>query len=311
MDNYCIAIFKSNELQEEESCIKKFFRQKLWLFRREDKSHWFETLELSDDLSINLIRIPYSMEKYKELKDKSKARILKDVKQICFEKGAKYCILPYKTQEDNEDEGFYKNCNNGKILFKALLVNIINKICSMRNLDINSIEITIINGDDNTELLQIVKLLSSFTKFITIITKDMCIKNEVEEIFYETGTSICISEDFSNIKRADIIINLGDAENFKYFITKKTVVLNYGKATDFNKKTWVINDIRVSLPLNIISKVDNSLWELYNVNEISEMLVLHKAGYSAIGDGVKNDPDYISKLADVFDKDGYKLDGLE
>jgi hypothetical protein len=280
-------------------------------FKGVDKSDWFETLEISDELNINLIRIPYSIEKYRDLKDKNKERILKDVMKICCEKGVKYCILPYKMQGNIENEGFYKNCSNGKILFKALLLNIINKVCSMRNFDINSIEIIIINGYDNTELLQIVKLLSSFIKFITIITKDMCIKNEVEEIFYETGTSICMSEDYSNLKRADIIINLGDIEECKNITREKTVILNYGKTADFYKKFWVINDIRVSLPSNIVSKVDDRLWELYKVNEIAEILVLHKAGYPVIGDGITSDSKYISKLAAVFDNDGYELDGLE
>ena len=120
-----------------------------------------------------------------------------------------------------------------------------------------------------------------------------------------------MSEDYSNLKRADIIINLGDIEECKNITREKTVILNYGKTADFYKKFWVINDIRVSLPSNIVSKVDDRLWELYKVNEIAEILVLHKAGYPVIGDGITSDSKYISKLAAVFDNDGYELDGLE
>jgi len=126
MNNYSIAIFKNNDFPEEKSSIKMFFRQKMLRFKGVDKSDWFETLEISDELNINLIRIPYSIEKYRDLKDKNKERILKDVMKICCEKGVKYCILPYKMQGNIENEGFYKNCSNGKILFKALLLNIIN-----------------------------------------------------------------------------------------------------------------------------------------------------------------------------------------
>ncbi|KNY27152.1 hypothetical protein [Pseudobacteroides cellulosolvens] len=312
MDNYCIAVFKNNDLPGQKSCIKNFFQQILLRFKEMDKTDWFETLEITSELIINLIRMPYTMEEYRELNDKKREMVLRDAMEICRAKGVKHCILPFKIQEDIESEGFYKKCFNGKILYRVLLANIINKICYIKDLDINSIEISIISGNDKAELLQIVKLLSSFIKFVTIITKDMCINKEVEEIFYETGTSIGISGDYSNtLKRADIIINLGDAEEFKCFIKEKVVVLNYGKAADFYKKVWVINDIKVELPLNVAFMLDDSLLKLYKVNEIAEILVMHKAGYPIIDEGYRCDLDFIAKVAAIFDNDGYELEGFE
>ena len=312
MDNYCIAVFKNNDLQAQKSRIKKFFQQILLRFKDTGKADWSETLEITGEIVIHLIRIPYSMEEYRELNDKKRQMILRDAMEICRSKGVKHCILPFKIQEDIESEGFYKKCWDGKILYRALLVNIINRVCYIKDLDINSIEIAIINGNDNAELLQIVKLISSFIKFVTIITKDMSINKEIEEIFYETGTSIGVSGDYSNtLKRADLIINLGDAEEFNCFIKEKVVVLNYGKAADFYKKVWVINDIKVELPLSVAFKLDESLLELYKVNEIAEMLIMNKVGYPMVDEGCKFDLDFIAKMTEVFDNDGYELEGFE
>lgn len=311
MDNYSIAVFKNDNPQEGKS-IKNIFIKMIRRIKRQDKPNWFQRLELCDGLIINIIKIPYSIEKYRSLNIRKREKVLKDAMEIGVANGVRYSILPFATEGDMGVDSFYKRSYNGQILYRALLISIINKICAIKKMDANSIDITIIHGNDKIELINVVRLISSFTKFITIITNDECIKKDTEEIYYETGTSIVVSGDYSNaLKRADIVINLGDAEVFKSFLREKSILLNYGKAAEVYKKVWVINDIKVSLPPCIVSNLDESLLELYNVNELAEIFILSKSGLINIEDGVKGDLSIISKVESVFKMDGYILEGFE
>ncbi|HEY9059060.1 MAG TPA: hypothetical protein VIO64_00940 [Pseudobacteroides sp.] len=311
MDNYSIAVFKNDNLQEEKS-IKNAFLKMIKKFRGHDKPNWFQKVELCDGLIINLIKIPYSIEKYRSLNLKKREKVLRGAMEIGCANGVKYSILPFASEGDMGGENFYKRTYSGQILYRALLTSIINKICTTKKLDASSIDITIIHGNDKRELMSVVKLLSSFIKFITIITRDECIKKDTEEIYYETGTSIVVSGDYSNaLKRSDIVINMGDIEEFKCFLREKSIILNYGRTADVYKKVWVINDIKVSLPPSITSNLDESLLEMYKVNELAEIFILSKAGLINIGDGEKCDLDFINKVESVFKKDGYTLEGFE
>jgi hypothetical protein len=312
MDNYSITVFKSDDLHTEKSSIKNAFQKIFKRLKGSDKSNWFEKLKLTDDLIINLIKIPYSLEKYRSFNNKKREKILRDAMEIGCANGVKYSILPFTAEGGIGIESFYKRSYNGQILFRSLLSSIINKICTIQKLDINSIDIAIVHGNDKIELMGIVKLLSSFIKFITIITKDTCIKKDIDEIYYETGTSIGISGDYINaLKQADIIINLGDEEDFKCFLRKKAVLLNYGKGADAYKKVWAVNDIKIGLPLDIVSNLDESLLELYKLNELAEIFILYKTGGLGIGDGYKGNLDFINKVEAVFKKCGYTLEGFE
>jgi hypothetical protein len=209
-----IAFVTFQESQTVENNKAGFLAEFLqWIFKTKKKlniNKEIEEINLFDNESISVISIPltYSI---KEFKDKKEA-IEKKIIAICNSHKVDKCIVPVSIAEDLSRESELFQSFSGMLLFKSLILLLIEEICKRRESTINEMDISIVQGDSAEELITFVKILSPHIRYLTLITSlDKEIEDELNSLYIDTGLAVGINSDLNrSIRNKDIIVNLGN-----------------------------------------------------------------------------------------------------
>jgi len=309
MSDFALVIYEQQDIIPAQQ--KSFVGRLLSALKRTKYDCICKKIDFYENVSVYVIKLPWSLGRILSL---NKNKINAMINGKCRENGITECLVPRELSEVLSIDGFTRGSSRKEILYKLLILNILKEIYSMKNIEISSVDVAIISGNNNEELLCIVRLLSALFKYITIISSNReSIDSEINKIYVDSGLSIGVTSDYrSGLKSADLIINLGDSNEhiFNSKINPKALILNYGKL-DINKilaENTLIKGIEIALPHNIDSKIDKEIYQYYDKAEISLTILDHRFLNSDILNpfniGISR------KVSKQFEKDGWKISGF-
>ncbi|NLI59011.1 MAG: hypothetical protein GX387_10950 [Clostridium sp.] len=314
MTNLGLIIFSDEE--ENKKGLKRIYLKIKRFFSSTFITVPIKKIQINEELNIHFIKIKYTLKEVNEFKNFKINRLKKNIYKYSVENSLNKCILPVLAPASLECGICIKNPFSGYFIYTALLFNILEIIADKKDMNIKEFEIGIIQGDDNKLLYSYVKLLSPFVKFITIITnKKKYVQEEIDEIYDETGLSIRLTEDIeSGLEGVDIIINLGDFNNFKKCkkIKSHAIVINYGifKPEEIIFNNIIINSILIKFDNSIESILDKNIISCFTRLELASIIFCHKRDFCTNVN--KNNVDNIteSSIYSQFLKSGYKITAL-
>jgi hypothetical protein len=322
MSDFAVVVYSKKVAGQVEYRRLLLLLKKLWIFiknilSKEKPNITLETIELYEDVKINIITLPYTLEELKELKSTKIKGITENINNICNSVKAAECIFPKSMEKIQITNSDTRNSDRCRRLYKALVKESINRLYLERNAEINALEVVIVQGDNNHELLTIINIILPLFKYITVLSSDRAsLNDETGRIYSETGISIILSNDFRHgLKNADFIINLSN-DNEKIFngnVNRKAIILNYGRM-DFAKVTTesiFITGINFELPQEVISKIKNNIYEFYKKHELVELIVLNKFENCCKCDYPNIDNVLVESISKEFRRCGFKISSFK
>lgn len=289
------------------SVIKKAFRNKKLECR-------LDVADLYEDTKAVLITLPYRPEALAGLSSFKASKILKQINNIKKRYNVASVIVPDKLSKVKWLEDCGCSAFDGKRLYKALVVGILDGISSKRNIKTGDLNIAVICGGSVEEPVSMAKLLSPHVKYLAVVTDG---KEEIEEeldgIFRETGLSISVTKDYrSGLKDADVVINFGESREFVFNskINTKAVIVNYGKL-DLGRifcENIIINGIEVRIPDDVSFALPKNIREYFTSAQLAEILIGHRLQEKLVD--CRRPERVMEDMARQFAKDGYEIIGL-
>ncbi|HHW30325.1 MAG TPA: hypothetical protein GXX20_01420 [Clostridiaceae bacterium] len=328
MDRIAFIVFKEEEADNDKTDNSKARNFKPWFLRilmqkifrivnKTKNSREIKIVDLFDDENINILSVLLPFE-IKDLEKKAET-IKNKISGICSTNKIDKCIIPIGSAEKFIDEGNYLfQAFSGKILFKSLLVLIIEEICRRKEMMINEADISIVHGNNAGELITFTRILSPYIRYLTLVTGfSNEIEDEIDKLYAESGLAISITSDINRgIKNKDIVINLGSMErkNLDSKINQNAWIINYG-SQDINKsnsKNIIINGIKINLTENIKRKTEDikNMNLLYESSHIAEALIYYKLQKYEAGLSFQDDNELYDNMAREFIRMGFKIEGL-
>jgi len=318
MSKLSVIVFsqESHSNSKKKAFPSAVFKKLTLLLKRNNNDNFIKEYQLYEDLTMNVIELPYNLE---ELAQKEGGRAARLISRLCEKNGLERCVLPGKMNNikeicelDKPKIIMYK----GEILFRALIEQILRKLAGRNKENFYNCEVVIIEGNSRDELFAYVRCLLPLVKYLNIFTRSRKgIEDEVNNIYEESGLSIgIISDSLHAFKDADIIINLGDltAITYRPRIKKGTLVINYGNINNLviPDDCVVINGIDVSLPISLASKIPKNVSCSFNKLEIAEMIICSRLRLEA--DIMQNIPGYnlMADISSEFNTQGYSISGF-
>jgi len=292
------------------------FKKFTQLFKGNKDDDLIKEYQLYEDLTVNLIELPYNLE---ELMQKEGGRAARLITRLCEKNGLERCVISGKLNNIKEICGLDKPkliMYKGDILFRALIEQILTNLAGGNKENLYSCEVVIIEGNSRDELFAFVRCLLPMVKYLNIFTRSRIgIEDEVNNIYEESGLSIgIISDSLQAFKDADIIINLGDLTSITYRprIKKGALVINYGNIDNLAipDGSIVINGIDVKLPVSLLSKIPQNMSCSFSNLEIAEMIICGRLGLE--NEIIQNSPGYdlMLNISSEFDSQGYSISGF-
>lgn len=232
-------------------------------------------IRLYDERSLIVVKLPYSIEELKGMV-RNKANCFID--RVCTDFSIREPIIPLEIR-DALGRGNSEPCGyGGKVLFKSLLVDILEEICSARSIKISDIDIVLASEAICPELYTYLSLLSPLVKYVTIITRDRnAVEEDINRIFEDTGLSIGVTTDFkSGLRNGDIIINLcGLRECANLRLKNGAVLINLEgmKIKGVTGQNTVINGVEISLPHKLVHEIGRETLDFFSTEEIAEAIL--------------------------------------
>jgi hypothetical protein len=319
MTKFALLTIKDQEESSKSSMnfLKRLLQQAYRTIKRPRLYRYIKEIDFDADTGFNLISLSlqYSIRDFENKGEK----LFKAITSFLESHKIDICVVPSDLSNyiPKDQDIFY--CFSGEIVFKSLLVLIIKEICNRNYININDMDIAIVQGDKREELLIFARILSSYIRYLTLITnEDCCIEDEISNIYAESGLSIGVTSDIKGgIKNKNFIINLGNLKSYhldlKYDVN--TWIINYGDE-EINKsicKNTIINGVEVSLPKNINSKIVG----IENINKsYSKLQIIEAYLYLKLNKG--NTPwfnvdsiNIYESIAEEFKKEGFKIIGFK
>jgi len=315
MADFALVVF-SEEKAKTTSVIDgiiNFFKKMPCLFKKHDLDLYTKKVELYQGLNAYIVKLPYSVEEFRELRPDRLKRI---ISETGVKIGTDNCILPCFITQSHGSKEAVGNSYDGGLLYKSLLLNILEEVYSKSRLELSDLEIAVAQGEGNAELFAFVRLLSSRVKYITVLVNDRSsVEGEVNRIFADLGLSIGLTADYRNgLKNTDIVVNLGGIAQFSKgaAVNTKALVVNYCQSENLKAFSGniVVNGVQVGLPGIIRQKIDNYVFEYFNIMEISEIVLLNKLGFKE--SIVKHiDVELMEMVSREFKRDGFEITGFK
>lgn len=235
-----------------------------------------EAVVLSDDITANKVKMPCSLSRFLEGNAEC-SRIFRGIPE-----DGRWGIpfVPQQIPDEKLPAGISKN--DGKQLFKAMMVSVLRNIFDERGIKICDLDITIIHGTDRRALNNCINMLSPLVRYLTVTGQDMnAIESDIDEIYTETGLSVGLSSDPRRaVKNADVVINLGNLDDVfrSGRINTGAVILNYG-TSDLCTQMWggvLINCIETRLPASLAARLGKRIIEDYGATQLAELLLFQR-----------------------------------
>ncbi|HOM03461.1 MAG TPA: hypothetical protein PLH43_11635 [Acetivibrio sp.] len=269
--------------------------------------------ELYDELNIFIIRLPYRVSELKKPSRFKMRRLKKIIKKLCSDYSIERCFFPANLPDVPDIGLCIRNPFLGHFLYKALLVNILKMISEKKGKDIRELGVAILHGNEQNILYLYMKILSTISKFLTIITHEKeLIEKIADDIFEETGLAVRVTDNvISGMEDAQVVVNLTDLCNFN--LTKKiksdASVINYGSInTDKIKFSGtIINDVDIILPKRFEEMMGKDIYKFYKRLELAEIILLNKLKIGTCTTCDNVDYSVIEELERQFESDGFSL----
>lgn len=232
-------------------------------------------IRLHDERSLVVIKLPYTT---RELRGIAGNKANRFINRVCSDFNIPEPIIPLEIR-DALGRGNSEPCGcGGKVLFKSLLVDILEEICTARSIKISDPDIVFVSEASCPELYTYLSLLSPLVKYVTLITRDRnTVEEDINRIFEDTGLSIGVTTDFrSGLRNADIIINLcGLKECAALRLKNKAVLINLEgvKITGVTGQNTVINGVEISLPHKLVHEIGREMLDFFSTEEIAEAIL--------------------------------------
>jgi hypothetical protein len=313
------------------SYVFKFFYNNISV-----KGIWKKLNEVKvyDSLKVYLLELPCTklMKSYELAVVSKKCDVIfAAIEDIRSKKGIEMFYLSKQLLNISYFRSYYGEFSTGKLLFQALIIEILGNFYSNKA-DISKLDIVVIQGENEYEVVNLIRMLYPVTKFITVLTQDKTwFENELEDIYIKTGLSISVMSDFEKgLKNADIIICYGDINKITAYtrlIKRGAMILHYiyddilykygsgwglnflnrerySNITELDLDNILINDLEIHIPPSIIMKLGNLIPKHFNSLELAEILI--KSQISLPVNAKQRDP-ALQDLARVFNEGGYYI----
>ncbi|HHV98325.1 MAG TPA: hypothetical protein GXX36_01925 [Clostridiaceae bacterium] len=306
----------SHSNSKKKAFPSAIFKKFALLLKRNKNDNFIKEYQLYEDLTMNVIELPYNLE---ELAQKEGGRAARLISRLCEKNGLERCVLPGKMNNIKEICELEKPkliMYKGEILFRALIEQILRKLAGRNKENFYNCEVVITEGNSKEELFAFVRCLLPLVKYLNIFTHSRKeIEDEVNNIYEESGLSIGIISDSSHaFKDADIIINLGDLTKMtsRPRIKKGSLVINYGNINNLAipDDSVIINGIDVKLPVSLASKIPQNVSCSFNKLEIAEMIICSRLGLE--DEIIHNNLGYnlMANISSEFNTQGYSISGF-
>ena len=240
---------------------------------------YFKRIEVVNDK----ILINYNIE---NLKISAKIKLFRKIKNILDSNNIKNVIISREIKKDFEFINlFYSNNLNivdGRVLFKKLIVQIIENICTHNNLKSQEKQISILINSVNVFGINCVKEMSQRFKSLNVVTNNInYFKPLKEKLWEEDGIIITLTNNKKKaVSRSDIILNIDFPEELvnKYTIFDEAILVNLEENIRIRKKRFngkIINDYKIEAEPN--SKLDEFLnrneYKNFEINDLTEVYI--------------------------------------
>ncbi len=295
--------------------LNRLFKAASALFKKEEYENWIKRTDLDDNIVIHLIKIPYSSDELIRMGAGKTLRIGRFIGNYCMQNHAE-CVIPDKIACVHGFEDFSRINVKGRFLYRALLVDMLEKICSVNDKSMYNMDIAVVHGRSMEELKAVISLLSPHVRYLTVLTDEKeQVENELNSICDETGLSIRVTGDRKScFKNADFLINLGSLK--KSFsgnrLRSRTLVFNFSRPAEIEiaGENMIINGIEVRLPEMLKEMLDKELFAFYGAYEIAELILGLKCGCLRSMESVVTNAALMKSVSELFLRDGYTVSGF-
>jgi len=224
--------------------------------------------------------------------------------------------LRYFVPAASEGLGNQEQCSVDKsirtIIFKALLLPVLEEIYSKSGIRLDNLDTVFVNGENTVELKTMVKQLEPFVRYVNIAASDkVVVEGELSDICMDSGITIIVSSDFKSILRnADLIINLGEIEAIsKSRIKPESMVIHFSSRPSIavQGEYTFISGVEYTFPGSQYNMFGEDINRNYSKSELTEIIIAFKAGL--LNGGSYNEAT-AAKILGIFKKNCCKITGL-
>ena len=318
MSDFALIIYpeqKQEELPEGKFSmyIGRIIEKICGMLKTNEPEDKFEAVELYDNLKAYIIKLPFSLGDIG--KPSNNIKIGRFLSKACTQLNIKNCILPWAAQATCGFEGGISNPFKGMHLYKALLISVLDEIYTKRGIKISELDIVIVQGESCEELFSLIRVLTPFAKYLTVLVNDSeAVEHEINRVYTDTGLSVMTTGNLkSGCKNADLIINLGGLRESSSGIRPKAIVLNYDKSgvCNISGEYVLINGIEVSMHEETLAKIGELACEHFSKLELAEIILSHKANMEDRIIANCMDFESMCGLSSEFKKTGCRITGFK
>lgn len=217
-----------------------------------------------------------------KMKFKNKIKIVKKIKKIIFKEKVDKIIPSILIKQDREFMNLLYssgiNTTNDRLLFKILTDKVVDKLIVSSNRSKKEIWITV-NDMDNIVKNIILKFAREF-KRVNIITNHINRFRKIEEILYEEGIVITITNNRKkSLLKAELILNIDFPKEVlnQFAIFDKSTIINLEGNMSIKKKRYcgrIINDIKIQSYQDVYIEdfIKMNHMEDYDIKDIYDIL---------------------------------------
>ncbi len=299
-----------HRLLQKSGFLKGYFGMALFHFiNRKKFNSRIKVFSIENDVEILTMELPF---KLSFLNGLNRHYLTRYISRICMRNSCARCYIPKAAKWSESFPEHAEDTGTRTIVFKSLLIPVINRIYRREEARLENLEIAILCGEDLCELPTMVKQLEPYVKYIHVASsRKELVESMLEEISCDSGMPILTSGDFNSIlKTADIAINMGSPTLISaYRIQRHTLVVNF----DTNGSPILqgvfptINGVEFFFPEEQYSGFGMEILRNYTKAELTEILMALKTGLT-----VRNEYNDISvsKVLKIFNGNGCRITGV-
>lgn len=316
MPKLAFVVFEKESEKVRKGLIQKtgFFKKRIGtvVFQLLNKSKFkngIHFLKMESGEEFLLIKMPFPLSRLPAFNRRYFERY---ISQICSTNDCSHCFVPDLARKLSGFEKYTLNANNRSIVFKALLLPILDEIYLKSDFRLDHLDTAFLNGENIGELQTMVKQLEPYMKYINVASPDHeDVEEGLSDICAESGISIYVSSDLKGIfKNADLLINLGKvAALSKVRIKPRSLVIDFsnGLAPKLHGEFTIITGVEYTFPQNQYDAMGDEVQRCFSRIELTEILMAFKAGL--LNGGSYNDTT-VALILNIFKKNGCKITGF-
>ena len=217
----------------------------------------------------------------------TKIKLFRKIKNILDSNNIKNVIISKEIKKDSEFVNLFYSNNldiiDGRILFKKLIIQIIENICTHNNLKSQEKQISILINSVNVFGINCVKELSQRFKSLNVVTNNInYFKPLKEKLWEEDGIIITLTNNKKKaLSKANIILNIDFPEELvnKYTIFEEAILVNLEEEVKVRKKRFcgkIINNYKIKAEPNskLAEFLNRNEYKNFKTNEIQNIIIL-------------------------------------